>query len=172
MFYKNEYDINIIGESFSDEDLKIFAINESLSTDFSNISNKWFVFSMKYGVDNGLNKLTAKSFGYMVTKFLTKYPVESTTNKYFNEKAIYLECFDFLAVYQHSKDSEIVRFKECFDYIFKIYSNEIEGFEYSNETIKLNVGFNSLERFCSIHGADYHEKFYNLLDFYFENNKI
>lgn len=170
MFFENQYGIDLIDNRIEDEFLADMAGIFHLPTDMNNLTNKWFVFGVNYGLENGLDTITANSFSFILTKIYTDITINTGTEKYFDENGI-LSFIDEL-YYEYDLDKpEEENAKLLFFDIFDIYENLIEHYSKKTERLQMRVSFNMLQKFMNVDGDRKVDKLQTLLDVYDEHFK-
>lgn len=170
MFFENQYSIDLIDSEIEDEFLTDMAGIFHLPTDMTNLTNKWFVFGVNYGLENGLDTITANSFAFVLTSIYTDMTINAGTDRYFDEGRI-LDFIDEMYYEYNLDEPEDKNAKQLFIDIFDIYENLIELYSRKTERLQMRVSYNMLQKFMNVDGDHKVDKLQTLLDVYDEHFK-
>lgn len=170
MFFSKQYNIDLIDSDIEDEFLTDMASIFHLPTDMNNLTNKWYVFGMNYGLENGLDTITANSFAFILTKIYTDMSINAGTDDYFDENRIMNFIYDMYHEYDTGKPEE-ENAKLLFFDVFDIYDSRIEKYSKKTERLQMRVSYNMLQKFMSVDGDHKVDKLQTLLECYDKNYK-
>lgn len=168
LIFENEYTYETINGENIDDDLLEVAETLGLNTENSK-SNKWFLFSVNYGLNNGLDLISAKSFGDVVTFFMTGVQLDNVGAYYKKEKVID-DVYDLVfEAYDLDEDKEIENVKGLFEDIFTLYDEMYDKYTRKTEQLLIRVSVPVRHKFNMVDGDTAAEKLDNLIGCY-ENN--
>ena len=128
----------------------------------------WKTYSYEYGIKNGLNKTEAETFSNLCSQFIENGAVVTNDHR---EYKIQKMQFDILATMQALKmstyDSQ-EQAKFLFEFIFKIFNENIYDYTKKSEKISFRLTRKQYEMFMSLPGKDKADKLETLLEAYKE----
>ena len=165
MFFKKEYSPSeIMGYEISDEELQQFIEENNILFEIVDNSTRWCAFAHYYGRTHGLNDVSATSFAYMVSIFMTGMGISASTEMYIKEETLEYDLIDKLNEIKSTNVSEEEQVKKMFNHIFGIYSQHISDYEYATVRLSFKLTPSEMEKFNSIEGKNNKEKFKKLLE--------
>lgn len=164
MFWKNEYQPDVVGCKLNDKELQQFLKENEIYFDIVDNSTRWCAFAQYYAKKHGFDIVKATSFAYMVSLFMTGMGISASTEMYFKEEQLEYDLIDYLNQLKSEIPDEETQVKKMFNYIFEIYSEHISDYEYSTERLSFKLTPSEMEKFQSIPGKNNKEKFKKLLD--------
>ena len=170
MFFKKEYSPSeIMGYEISDDELQQFIEENNILCEIVDNSTRWCAFAHYYGRTHGLNDVSATSFAYMVSIFMTGMGISASTEMYIKEETIEGYLLDYLNELRTAfPDDEEEQAKCLFLKTFKIYSEVIDKYEYKTEKLDMRLGFSIYDKFMKVEGKTKADKLRNLLDSYYK----
>ena len=157
---------DIFGEVMSDDELKGFAKGYGLPYE-NTLNDKWHLYSLIYGLDNGFDVARANSFAHMVALFLSGMGKSCGTEMYFNEEKIEFFIIDLLNNYGEMEGKN--KIEQLFFDVFTLYKEHIEDYAYKNERLQIRCSISLLSQFHNVDGETSAKKLENLLNVYFRH---
>ncbi len=157
--YKIIWDINI-------EKLNDFCNENNIAIRLFDRPMRWAVFAIYYGMQNGLSKQEAFSFGGIISEFLGECRVHTGTEYDYDEDAIHhtvYRVYNDITSFKNKNVNEDKKKRAFFSKVFELYKYNIEEYELKHKTISIDLGPRAYQKFMNAEGETNKDKLLTLL---------
>lgn len=162
MYWKTKDEYNIIWD-VSLEKLNDFCNENNIAIRLFDKPTRWTVFSIYYGIQNGLTKQEAFSFGRTISKFIGECEVYTGTEYDYDEEKIDHTIYWMYNSITNINTTELKKKRAFFSKVFELYKNNIEKYELKHKTISIDLGSRAYQQFMNIDGETNKDKLLTLL---------
>lgn len=131
-----------------------------LPVDENTPSGRLFIYSTVTGINGGLNRIEALSFGRIITELLSPLSISMDTDKYIREDKIIRK------VEQEQLDDD----EDIFNYVLNIYINNLNEYYKKTELITIRSTLRIKEYISEIDGDSQVDKIEKAIIFYHNNH--
>ena len=158
--------IEIIDSSVNYDELESFAVKRGIPYFNEDISSKWNAYAQLYASQHNLSFSEQLSFGYIVSDVFGGMGQSCSTGSYFKEEEILDQVVKEFNRLGETNQSDEVIMKELFEFIFQLYSKDIEKYTFKTEKLNFKLSLPMMEHFLEVDGETRTDKFRLLITHY------